>query len=113
MLRHTLTHPYTDDDNDPDTDSFYRRLLDLMSELTEIANDNVQSLEIEYDEDLKRVVLSVGDPQKKEKNRLGTIKARKPIIMVRNMMVNAFISAFSVFVGCRNGGVAYGARSFF
>ena len=40
MLRHTLIHPYTDDDNDPDTDSFYRRFLDLMSELTEIANDN-------------------------------------------------------------------------
>ena len=49
MLRHTLTHPYTDDDHDPDKDSFYRRLLDLMSELTEIANDNVQGLEIEYD----------------------------------------------------------------
>ena len=28
-----------------------------MSELTEIANDNDQGLEIEYDEDLKRVVL--------------------------------------------------------
>ncbi len=57
MLRHTLTHPYTDDDNDPDTDSFYRRLLDLMSELTEIANDNDQGLEIEYDEDLTRLIL--------------------------------------------------------
>ena len=59
MLRHTLTHPYTDDDNDPDTDSFYRRLLDLMSELTEIANDNDQGLEIEYDEDLNRLVLRI------------------------------------------------------
>ncbi len=57
MLRHTLSHQYTNDDNDPDTDSFYRRLLDLMSELTEIANDNDQGLEIEYYEDLKRVVL--------------------------------------------------------
>ena len=57
MLRHSVTHPYTDDDNDPATDSFYRRLLDLMSELTEIANDNDQGLEIEYDENLKRVVL--------------------------------------------------------
>ena len=57
MLRHNLTHPYTDDDNDPDTDSFYRRLLDLMSELTEIANDNDQGLEIEYDEDLTRLIL--------------------------------------------------------
>ena len=57
MLRHILTHPYTDDDNDPDTDSFYRRLLDLMSELTEIANDNDQGLEIEYDEDLTRLIL--------------------------------------------------------
>ena len=57
MLRHTLSYQYTDDDNDPDTDSLYRRLLDLMSELTEIANDNDQGIEIEYDEDLKRVVL--------------------------------------------------------
>ena len=57
MLRHTLTHPYTDDDNDPDTDSFYQKLLDFMSELTEIANDYNQGLQIEYDEDLKSVVL--------------------------------------------------------
>ena len=57
MFRHTLTHPYTDDDNDPDTDSFYQKLLDLMSELTEIANDNDQGLQIEYDEEPKSVVL--------------------------------------------------------
>jgi len=44
-------------------DSFYRRLLDLISELTEIANDNDRGLEIEYDEDLKRVVLRFEDPQ--------------------------------------------------
>ena len=57
MLRHTLTHPYTDDDNDPDTDSFYRMLLDLMSELTEIATDNDQGLEMEYGENLTRLIL--------------------------------------------------------
>ena len=35
-------HPqYTDDDNDPDTDSFYRRLLERR------ANDNDQRIEIE------------------------------------------------------------------
>ena len=58
MLRHTLIHPYTDDENHPDTDSFYRRLLDLMLELTGIANDKHQGLEIEYNEDPKSMVLS-------------------------------------------------------
>ena len=81
MPRHTLTHPYTDDDNDPDTDSFYRRFLDLMSELTEIANDNDQGLEIEYDEDLKRVVLRVDDPHY-ESIRLRNAKPKKPANMV-------------------------------
>ena len=53
MLQHTLPYPYSNDDKFPDTDSFYRRHLDLIMGLTVIANDNDQDIEIDYDEDSK------------------------------------------------------------
>ena len=53
MLQHILPYPYSNDDKFPDTDSFYRRHLDLIMGLTVIANDNDQDIEIDYDEDSK------------------------------------------------------------
>ena len=55
MLQHTLTHPYSNDDNFLDTDSFYRKHLNLIMELTVIANANDQDIEVDYDEDSKSI----------------------------------------------------------
>ena len=51
MLRYTLTHPYTDDDDNPDTRVFYDTLIDRMDDLTVIANKNGNGIELEWDED--------------------------------------------------------------
>ena len=57
MLRHTLTHAYTSDDNDPDTREFYSVLLDKLDDLTVYANETETGLQLEYDEENETVLL--------------------------------------------------------
>ncbi len=57
MLRHTVTHPYTDDNDNPDTRVFYDTLVDRMHDLTVLANQNGNDIELEWDEDGSSVTL--------------------------------------------------------
>ena len=57
MLRHTLTHDYTSDDNDPDTREFYSVLCDKLDELTVYANETETGLQLKYDEKHEAVTL--------------------------------------------------------
>jgi hypothetical protein len=50
MLTHRLTHK-TDNDDDPETNLFYQALIDHIDDLTHLANDNGEGLEMEWDED--------------------------------------------------------------
>ena len=58
MLRQTLTHPYTDDDDDPDTSVFYDTLIDRIHDLTVIANQNGNDIELEWDENGSSVTVT-------------------------------------------------------
>ena len=51
MLTHRLTH-HTNDDDDPDTDTFYDTIVSLIDEMTHRVNANDNAIEIEYDEEL-------------------------------------------------------------
>ena len=59
MLETTLTHPFTDDDDHPDTDAFYQTLLFEIDELIETTNLRESSISLTYDENKTRLVLSV------------------------------------------------------
>lgn len=58
MLRHALTHPYTDDDDDPDTSVFYDTLIDRIHDLTVLANQNGNDIELEWDENGSSVTVT-------------------------------------------------------
>jgi hypothetical protein len=58
MLRYALTHPYTDDDDDPDTSVFYDTLVDRIHDLTVLANQNGNDIELEWDEDGSSVTVT-------------------------------------------------------
>ena len=60
MLKHTLTHAFTADDNDPDTREFYSVLCDKLDELTVYANETESGLSLEYDENNLTSGSSVG-----------------------------------------------------
>ena len=50
MLKHTLTH-YTEDDEDPETNVFYDTLVNLIDELTHLANANRNGIELSWNEE--------------------------------------------------------------
>jgi hypothetical protein len=54
MLKHTLTH-YTEDDEDPETNVFYQTLISRIDEMTHLANANGNGIELEYDEEGKKL----------------------------------------------------------
>ena len=54
MLMHTLTH-YTEDDEDPETNVFYQTLISRIDEMTHLANANGNGIELEYDEEGKKL----------------------------------------------------------
>ena len=56
MLKHTITHHASSDD-DPETDSFYDTLVKLIDDLTHRVNDDENAIEIEYDDDLKSLTI--------------------------------------------------------
>ena len=57
MLKHTLTHAFTADDNDPDTWEFYSVLCDKLDKLTVYANETESRLQLEYDDNNETVIL--------------------------------------------------------
>ena len=59
MLETTLTHPFTDDDDHPDTDAFYSILIREIDELIDQTNFRESSISLTYDENKTRLVLSV------------------------------------------------------
>ena len=59
MLETTLTHPFTDDDDHPDTDAFYQTLIREIDELIDQTNFRESSISLTYDENKTRLVLSV------------------------------------------------------
>ena len=59
MLDTTIKHPFTDDDDHPDTDAFYQTLLFEIDELIESANFHEASVSVTYDENKTRLVLLV------------------------------------------------------
>ena len=56
MLTRRLTHK-TDNDDDPDTRVFYQALIDRIDDLTHLANDNGDGIELEWDEDGSEVTV--------------------------------------------------------
>ena len=56
MLAHRLTHHASSDD-DPDTDTFYDTLVNLIDDLTHHVNANDNTIEIEYDEELMSITI--------------------------------------------------------
>ena len=50
MLTRRLTHK-TDNDDDPDTRVFYQALIDHIDDLTHLANEHGDGIELEWDED--------------------------------------------------------------
>ncbi len=56
MLTHRLTH-HTNDDDDPYTNVFYDTLVNLIDDMTHLANSNGNAIEIEYDENNETVIL--------------------------------------------------------
>jgi hypothetical protein len=59
MLKTTIKHPFTDDDDDPDTDAFYRTLIREIDELVDQTNFRESSISLTYDENKTRLVLLV------------------------------------------------------
>ena len=59
MLETTIKHPFTDDDDHPDTDAFYQTLLFEIDELIDQTNFRESSISLTYDENKTRLVLSV------------------------------------------------------
>ena len=59
MIETTIKHTFTHDDDDADTELFYRTVLDEIDALTETANLNESSISITFDDDKKKIVLLV------------------------------------------------------
>ena len=59
MLETTIKHPFTDDDDHPDTDAFYRTLVDEIDEIVDTANLKKASVSLTYNENKTKLVLSV------------------------------------------------------
>jgi hypothetical protein len=57
MLETTIKHPFTDDDDHPDTDAFYQTLLFEIDELIDTTNFRESSISLTYDENKTRLVL--------------------------------------------------------
>jgi hypothetical protein len=62
MLTYKITH-YTDDDDAAETGVFYDTLISRIDEMTHLANANGNGIELEWDEEGKKVIVRlVGAP---------------------------------------------------
>ena len=59
MLETTIKHPFTEDDASPDTNAFYRTLVDEIDEIVDTANLKKASVSLTYNENKTKLVLSV------------------------------------------------------
>ena len=59
MLETTIKHPFTDDDDHPDTDAFYQTLLFEIDELIDTTNFRESSTSLTFNDEKTKLVLSV------------------------------------------------------
>jgi hypothetical protein len=58
MMRTTITHK-TDDYEDPDTNIFYDKLVEIIDALTGKSNDTGRAVVLSYDEDMSSITLKL------------------------------------------------------